>query len=158
MKCQHIRRFLVALACGWALAGAGCASLHGKRGADPQALAADAQERATCTLELRPSGRKSQQRELALADVQTLQQALEAGGAISRFRNMEVYVLRQLPDGSQRRHKLAARFDRAQRSVSIETDYALHPGDQIVAAEVTTTALEEMAGSLVKPLGRLLSR
>ena len=40
--------------------------------------------------------------------------------------------------------KMGATYDSGKKEITMETDYAIHPGDVVVVAENTTTGVERM--------------
>jgi hypothetical protein len=66
----------------------------------------------------------------------TVQTALEASGAVGRYRNMEVTLYRRVAESGQLL-KLPVAFRPRTDSVKVEQDYALHPGDRIVIKPVS---------------------
>jgi hypothetical protein len=118
-------------------------------GESPEAATAAAPA-ATVVVELRADGRNPERANVLLEPGMTVQQSLEKSGAIQRFRRMNVRVMRANDTG---RAKLDVKYDHAHQSVQPLYDYALHPGDYVVAEEDTTTALDDMLNSVLAPLG-----
>ena len=63
------------------------------------------------------------------------------------FRHKKAYVVRTSPKTGQQ-HKLEASFD-TNRRVSMETDYAIQPGDRVVIAEDTTSSFDRVMKTMI---------
>lgn len=61
----------------------------------------------------------------------TVQAALEKSGAIRRYRNMDISILRSV-EGTGEPLVLKVAYQPAQKMVSPEQDYALLPGDRVM--------------------------
>ncbi len=105
---------------------------------------------AQVTIAMQSAGKDREIRKMPLAGVMRVQEALDEVGATKRFRRMNVRVMRL--NGGQRQ-KLEVKYDHSNRSVKPEYDYVLHPGDQLVVVEDTTTAFDDMLGSLSGAMG-----
>jgi hypothetical protein len=98
------------------------------------------------TVEVRPAYAKATLVQLPLAPDMRLQDAVDASKV--RFGKREIYIVRESPR-TGRNHKLSAGYDRANRRISMETDYALQPGDRVVIAQDTTTSLETVMQNML---------
>lgn len=78
-----------------------------------------------------------------LAPGMTVQSALEAAGAVDKFRAMDITLSRILKD-SHRVLKMPVSYSTKTRSVSPETDYALHPGDTLSVKAKSPGSLDKM--------------
>ena len=63
------------------------------------------------------------------------------------FRSKSVYIVRTSPKTGER-HKLQASFG-SNRRITMETDYAIQPGDRVVIAEDTTSSFDKVMRSLM---------
>jgi hypothetical protein len=99
---------------------------------------------------MQPAGKDPEIRKMPLVGVKRVQEALEEVGATKRFRRMSVRVMR-LSKGQ--RQKLEVEYDHSERSVDPLYDYVLHPGDHLVVVEDTTTAFDDMLGSITGSMG-----
>lgn len=155
-----IHGFRVALICSLA-ATCGCSSFAPARstpsGIDAAAAPTNSAP-ASCTVVLRKTGSTPREMEVPLPNVTRLQEVLEQTGVTKKIRHMELYVLRAVPGDPQQRHKMAAHYNSGRRQVSMETDYAIYPGDRIVVIEEASTQLEQMLAGAVGPLDRLIRR
>ena len=60
----------------------------------------------------------------------TVQTALDASGALAKFRAADITVLRKTEDG--RGLKMPVQLQPSKKIVKFEQDYALHPGDRVI--------------------------
>jgi hypothetical protein len=103
----------------------------------------------TCTVELRTRTRRPQTLEVPLSDQTRVQDVLDASRATSKFRNLDVFILRPTPQASEPMLKLGCRFDHKARRIVLETDYAVLPGDRVVVREDTSVGVEKLVGMLL---------
>lgn len=99
----------------------------------------------TVVVQIRPSGRKPTNETVALKPNMRLQQILDELKV--PFRNKLVHIARTSPSTGEP-HKLEAVFGQNRR-ISLETDYAIQPGDRIVIAQDTTTSFDRVMKSLL---------
>jgi hypothetical protein len=66
----------------------------------------------------------------------TVQAALEKSGAIRRYRNMDISILR-IVEGTGQPLVLKVSYQPAKKMVSAEQDYALLPGDRVLIEPAT---------------------
>jgi hypothetical protein len=66
----------------------------------------------------------------------TVQAALEKSGAIRRYRNMDISILR-IVEGTGQPLVLKVSYQPAKKMVSTEQDYALLPGDRVLVEPAT---------------------
>ncbi len=78
----------------------------------------------------------------------TVQQALEASGAVKQFRSMEVMLVRKLAKSGQPLN-MPVDYQSRKKRVRPEQDYALHDGDRILVQPKTGGAF----GEVIKMLG-----
>ena len=98
------------------------------------------------TVEVRPAHGKASRKQIAHNANMRLQDVV--GTADVKFRNRDIYIVRVSPQTGQK-HKLSASYDRAARRISMETDYAVQPGDRVVIAQDMTTALERVMANFL---------
>jgi hypothetical protein len=110
------------------------------------------QQQGTYTVELRPTRAKHERVEVTFTGVPYVQQALEKGGAISKFRRMNVEIIRKTDGHVQ---KMRSSYDHVREQVPIEWDYALYPGDVIIVTEDPRSMFDDMVESALGPLAFL---
>jgi hypothetical protein len=102
-------------------------------------------------VEIRPDGEKPKAVEKPLSDQLFVQSALEVTGAAKQFDRATVQVYRALPTGGW--HKMELEWDKENKRIPPEYDYAVLPGDRIVVTEDTATMFDDMMVRAMKPLG-----
>jgi hypothetical protein len=102
-------------------------------------------------VEIRPEKGKPQAVERPLTDQMHIQTALEQTGVHKKFARMQLELYRPLPSGGW--HKMQIEFDEDAHRVPPEFDYALLPGDRIVATQDTSTVLDDILEKTLEPLG-----
>ena len=107
------------------------------------------------TLEIRPSGNRSEARQIPLTGAMRIQDVLDQTGLPQRFKRMDLYVMRVAGD---QRHKLDSKYSYKSGIVNPLYDYSLRPGDHLVVIEDTRNMFDDMLGSLGGPVGRTFSR
>jgi hypothetical protein len=147
------------------LLAAGCATLDRKPVlntsdlANPPAkeqMGAGPAQTPHCTIVLQPGRGKPNVVQMPLTQGATVQTALDHAKACKRFRRMDIYVLRSPPspgDPSARVQKMNVELNRRYRKVEIDSDYALHPNDQVFVEEDTSTVFDDMVRSVAGRLG-----
>jgi hypothetical protein len=141
----------LALVVSGLLLTAGCASPFG--GGDPDGLAEAAPP--TCLVELNPLIGKPRQVSLVLQEGMTVQSALEQTKAHRKYGSMELVLVRQPATPGSEPQRLGATWEPKQRRVSIDTDYALYPGDVLVVNQLARKSVGElMLGEIAGPLVR----
>jgi hypothetical protein len=103
------------------------------------------------TVEVQPAGGKSDAKEQPLVGHLTVQQALEHTRADKKFNKFNLELHRPLPDG--RWHKMVVKYDRQQKLVDPEFDYAVQSGDRLIVVQDTTTLFDEALDRLSLPFG-----
>lgn len=96
-------------------------------------------------VQIRPANRKSKNVEITLTPDMRLQDVVNASKA--NFRNRTAYIVRTSPTTGQQ-HKLEASFG-SNRRISLETDYAIQPGDRVVVAQDTTSSFDKVMQSVM---------
>lgn len=99
----------------------------------------------TVTVQIRGSNRAAKTTQIPLQPNMRLQEVIEASKP--PFKNKIAYIVRTSPKTGQQ-HKLEASFD-GNRRISLETDYAVQPGDRVVIAEDTTSSIERVMKSML---------
>ena len=64
-----------------------------------------------------------------------------------RFRNKQAYIVRTSPTSGEK-HKLEGEFA-GNRRISLETDYAVQPGDRVVISQDTSTSFDRVMRALL---------
>ena len=77
----------------------------------------------------------------------TVQTAIEASGAVKKFRKMDVAVMRNI-EGDFQPLKMTSNYNSNKRRISSETDYALQHGDRIVITPRAENKLLQAFGTL----------
>ena len=77
----------------------------------------------------------------------TVQSALERSGAIKKFRNMDVTILR-IVEETGRPLKMSVSFNPRKNTITPEQDYALLPGDRIVVEAASNSMLDKVVSSV----------
>jgi hypothetical protein len=103
------------------------------------------------TVEVQPEGGEPVAKEQPLVGHLTVQQALEHTRADKKFKKFKLELHRPLPDG--RWHKLVVKYDRDQKHVEPDFDYAIQSGDRLIVMQDTTTILDEALDALTLPFG-----
>jgi hypothetical protein len=123
--------------------GAGCSTLT----RTPVPAAPGAPSPATFSIEVRPAGRSPKRKQVVLEKDLHLQDAVKMSGA--HFRKKDIYIVRKSPKTGTR-HKLGTTIDSQRRQISLETDYAILPGDVVVVAEDTSTVFDEILQGVLR--------
>jgi hypothetical protein len=138
------------------LSTSGCSSLS-VTGALPLTRAdseatSTASPAASCTVELRTGRRRAKTVDVPLSRETRVQDVLDASRATSKFRSLDVVIMRPTSNASEPLLKLPCRFDRDNRRIGWETDYAVLPGDRVVVREDTTRPFDRVMGSMLGPV------
>ena len=99
----------------------------------------------TVTVQLRQANRSPKNIKVPFTPEMRLQQVLDTSKA--PFRNRLAYIIRTSPKTGEQ-HRLEANFGNNRR-VSLETDYAIQPGDRVVIAEDTTSSFDRVMKSML---------
>jgi hypothetical protein len=102
-------------------------------------------------VEIHPHDGKPKTVELQHTDQLHVQEALEKAGAAKKFRRMYVRMIRPLPSGGW--HKMELEYDRANRRIAPEYDYAVLPGDRLMVIEDNSNTLTDLFDYSLKPFG-----
>lgn len=76
----------------------------------------------------------------------TVQSALDASGALAKFRGADITVLRKTEDG--RGLKMPVELQPGKKAVKFEQDYALHHGDRVIVTGKNGSMLDKVVTSL----------
>jgi len=79
----------------------------------------------------------------------TVQTVLERSGAIDKFRNMEITLMRVVKETGQGL-KLPIDFQAGKNSIRPEQDYAIHPNDQILIVSKSNSAIDKVFDSIAR--------
>ena len=96
-------------------------------------------------VQIRAANRSPKTIQIPLTPDMRLQEVVEASKP--PFRNRLAYIVRTSPKTGQQ-HKLEASFG-SNRRVTMETDYAIQPGDRVVISEDTTTSFERVMKAML---------
>ena len=107
----------------------------------------------TCMVILGSADRVRESVSVELTGQDSVQSVLEGAGVLHRFRRVNIYVLRRSPQPGQPMQKMACNFSSLKGRVSLETDYAIWPGDRVYVAPEDTSPLDRMTGGLLTRLG-----
>jgi hypothetical protein len=152
VSAQHLTSsLLLVVACCGCTAMPNVASLAFV-GADKTEDTSSISTAATCTVELRSRTRRPTTIQVPLAPTTRVQDVLDASRASSRFRNLDVVIVRPTPNASEPTLKLACRFDRRTRRIGLESDYNVLPGDRVIVREDTSGGLDKVMGSMLGPV------
>ncbi|TVS20069.1 MAG: hypothetical protein EA424_05885 [Planctomycetaceae bacterium] len=99
----------------------------------------------TVKIEIRAAGRSPEVRELPIRDGMFIDDALTDSGLKSRFRRMELSLLRYNEHGLA---KMDSRYEHKMGKVHPRFDYGLRPGDHLLVTEDTSTMLHDMLNGL----------
>ena len=77
----------------------------------------------------------------------TVQEVLQRSGAIDKFRNMEITIMRVVKETGQG-IKLPVDYQSGKKTVRTEQDYAIHPNDRIMIVSQSNNALDKIVDSL----------
>lgn len=113
--------------------------------------AAPINEPGSMIVEIRPDGAEPKRTEVELTEPLHVQDAMEKTGAAKKFRRCFVDLLRPLPDG--RLHRMSLEFDRDNKRVPPEFDYAVLPGDRLVITENTENVVDDVMNAAMRPFG-----
>ena len=150
---------MAALVAALAMASAGGCSAVGSKGlglfgsSEPPAAA---EPTSTYQILFVPHEGKAEQVTRTLSGTMHIQQALEQAGAHKKFRRIEVELVRPLPQGGF--HRIPCDYDRANKQITPEFDYALLPGDRIVVKEDPSTIIDDMLTSALGPMGAKITK
>jgi len=97
------------------------------------------------TVQLRESNRSPKNIQVPLTPEMRLQNVLDTSKI--PFRNKRAYIIRTSPKTGEQ-HKLEANFGNNRR-ISLESDYAIQPGDRVVIAEDTTSSFDRVMKSML---------
>ena len=76
-----------------------------------------------------------------------IDQVLEAHDLKRKFKNMDIQIIRRVPDTGQIL-KMPVVYKSKMKNVKPEQDYAIHPNDQIIVKQVVETALDRLIEQL----------
>jgi hypothetical protein len=79
----------------------------------------------------------------------TVQTALERSGAIKKYRDMEIMILRVVKE-TGRGLRMPVNYVPRKKSVSPEQNYAIHPGDRILVKPKSSNVLDKIVDSFSK--------
>jgi hypothetical protein len=107
-------------------------------------------DQATIKLQVSQKDDEVQRVRIPLRNGALVGDILVKAGLTKKFADMDITVLRSLPDGKQ--IKLEIRYDRGKRQVEPSYNYALLPDDLIVVNEISRSMLDDVLDHLSDPL------
>ncbi|MHB8969098.1 MAG: hypothetical protein ACYC3X_03355 [Pirellulaceae bacterium] len=130
----------------------GCSTLHTglSTSLEQQAAEPKGDLREVVVVELRNGKNGHEYLRAPLKENMLVQDALKGSGAISRFRRMDIVLVRETQNGQKVR--LPVKYEVAQQQVVDSNNYAMHAGDWLEVTEDTSTILERMIESATEPL------
>ena len=103
------------------------------------------------SVEIRSASGKAEALPQTLTGHICVQEALENSGAAKKFKRFNLELYRPLAGG--RWHRMALEYDRSNRRVPAENDYALSAGDRLLVIEDTSDIFDDLAQRVLAPLG-----
>jgi len=97
------------------------------------------------SVQIRPAYGNVKNTEIPLKPNMTLQTVVNDSGA--KFRNKNAYIVRTSPLSGEQ-HKLEGQVESNHR-ISLETDYAIQPGDRVVISQDTTSSFDRVMQSVM---------
>lgn len=94
---------------------------------------------------IRPAYGKATNKEIPLEPNMRLQDVVNNSKA--NFRSKLAYIVRTSPETGEK-HKLEGKFG-SNRRITLDTDYAIQPGDRVVITQDTTTSFDRVMRSLL---------
>lgn len=96
-------------------------------------------------VQIRPAYGKAKNTEIAITPNMWLQDVVDQ--TKTSFRHKQAYIVRTSPDTGET-HKLECQFGSNGR-ISLQTDYAIQPGDRVVISQDTATSFDRVMQSLL---------
>ena len=137
-----------ALLCVLLIGSSGCNMFGSKTTSDPVAPTTTGVE-APYTVEMHMAFGNPKYYHGQLDSETTVQSALEASGALQKYRDMNIHLVRRVPEKSTIL-KMPISFNVSNDKVEDQTDYQLHMGDRIVIMPQNSnplTAAMQMVGA-----------
>lgn len=103
------------------------------------------------SVEIRSASGKAEALPQTLTGHICVQEALEQSGAAKRFKRFDLELYRPLAGG--RWHRMVLEYDRSNRRVPAENDYAISAGDRLIVIEDTNDIFDDIAQKVLAPLG-----
>jgi hypothetical protein len=103
------------------------------------------------SVEIRYASGKAEALPQPLVDHICVQEALEKSGAAKGFKRFNLELYRPL--AGDRWHRMVLEYDRSNRRVPAENDYALTAGDRLIVIEDTSDIFDDVAQQVLSPLG-----
>ena len=100
------------------------------------------------TVEMQADSGENKVVQLPHEDTLLAQTALQKSGAIKKFRRMNVSLVRARPDG-RGPHKMEVKYESESQRVRPDSDYALLPGDKLIAVEDVSTPVDDAMETLL---------
>ena len=150
LSCRRLGLLAFALLTGCVLA-TGCSTLSGDKSADPADLAQEPVPAGSYVVEFQSHGQKPTVKNFALVGSPTIQDALEQSGALKKFSNLDIVLVRTVP-GTQKRHKMKIDFDPKYDTVPPQGNYALRPNDHLIIGHGAVNPLDTLFGDSLSSL------
>lgn len=132
------------------LIGGGCSGLPlANRTAEQDAAAAQAGPQYI--VELVDENHHAETKKLPLSEGATVQTAIDASHARSKFSRFHVAISRLPAYPGAAPQKLVSGYDHIAKQVPMEYDYSLRPGDRVVILKDSNNSLDDMFGSIINP-------
>ena len=103
------------------------------------------------SVEIRSASGKAEALSQTLTEHICVQEALEQSGAAKKFKRFNLELYRPL--AGNRWHRMVLEYDRSNRRVPAENDYALSAGDRLIVIEDTSDLFDDIAQKVLAPLG-----
>jgi hypothetical protein len=131
----------------------GCASLSlpgsGSKNGDDLGVAV-----SQCSVELHGSDHKTKQIDVPISAQTRVQDVLDQTKALRRFGKADVYILRRSQQDPNQLVRLTSDIDSKTRRITLETDYAMLPGDRLVVAESSESLFDKAVSAMVPSMMR----
>lgn len=133
---------------GLLLAASGCSTLPQTQSQTlPTGATATTDSPGVYEVELRGNFGQTSRAQGVIDGPITVQTVLERSGAIKKFRNLDITILRVVQE-SGHGLKLPVDYQAGKKSVRPEQDYAIHPNDRILIEAVSNSAIDKIVDSV----------
>lgn len=151
-KFRSSQAFALTLSCGllMLLMSTGCSTLNNFSNA-PVPTQPNTPSNGVYQVEMTGGFGKTTKFQGQLTGPVTVQEALEAAGAVEKYRSMEIAVFRVIRESGQGL-RMPVDYNSRSKSVSQEQNYALHPNDRIVVTSRSNNPLDKFVDSIAPAL------
>lgn len=130
------------------LVQSGCSLLTGNRGKGlPNQVDRDYEGKSYVVIITR--GEKKSRHQMVWEEGLFLQDVLNRSGVRRQFNKMLVEIKRPRQDGVQT-IPMKAKFQDRKKLLTMETNYAVHPGDFVMITDVSKSAIDQLVDSVTK--------